>query len=49
MLYGFNFVSKFLIKNGILKGSQPFSGFQRQRLWWGVEQRPTIRKALRKG
>jgi len=30
-----------IINLGILKGYYPFSGFQRQRLWWGVGQSPT--------
>ena len=29
------------INSGILKGCYPFSGFQRQSLWWGVGQSPT--------
>ena len=31
---------KEVLNNGILKGCSPFSGFQRQSLWWGVGQRP---------
>ncbi len=35
--------------NGIPKGLCSFGGVQRQRLWWGVGQSPTVTKALRKG
>ena len=35
--------------NGIPKGLCSFGRVQRQRLWWGVGQRPAVTKALRKG
>ena len=41
-------VMKKFRNNGILKGGPPLSGFQRQSLWQGVGQRPTINKVLRK-
>ena len=37
-----------LIMNG-LQGRFSLAGFQRQSLWQGVGQRPTFRRALRKG
>ena len=35
--------------NGIPKGLCSFGRVQRQRLWWGVGQRPTVTKRLAKG